>query len=179
MKQNTDRRHIIGVDPGFVATGVAVYDIEQGVLVECQTVRTAPSPAKRNLLKGSDDMRRAKEIAAMVARVIRQYPGFIAVEIPTAGSKSGRAARAMGIVTGMMAAIEHIMEVPAEYYTPGDVKFHATGSRNASKAQVEARIKKEFGALHFSRVKRDREHQIDAAATVLAAMRAGTLYRWL
>jgi len=174
-----EMNHIIGIDLGFAATGIVIYDITADKLVKAVTVRTQKDNTRKGLRTADDDMRRCIEMVAPIRRCLEEFPGLVAVELPSGGTQSSRAARAMGMATGMLGGILGCIDRPVEYYTPGECKKVMTGDRNASKAKVEGAVVDRFGSAVFGKTKTMREHQVDAAAAVVAAMEYGQIYRVL
>jgi len=169
-------KHIIGIDPGFTATGVAIYNMETRKIEQVGCVKTKPSSKKGKILVANDDLARATVIVRYLSLVIKNYPGILAIELPHGGAQSSRAARTLGIVTGLLAGIEAISKPSLDYFTPGDIKKVICNKVNASKQEVEKGVLDYFKEDVYSKVKNEREHQIDAAACIIAEITFGRLY---
>jgi len=170
------RPRVLGVDVGFVATGLAVVELapvgERDLVLAVETVRTVASGKKRGLRVADSDAERCQEVARAVLRVARQWDvsGLI-VELPNAGAQGARPNRAMGMATGVIAACVEALVLPVEWVTPFDVKKVATGRRSGTKEQVQEAVTRllEWAPGTISRVASRREHEADAAGAVRAA----------
>ncbi|OUN01377.1 MAG: hypothetical protein BAA04_07100 [Firmicutes bacterium ZCTH02-B6] len=170
---------ILGIDPGFGAMGMAVVDVRQRTwaVVHSRAVRTQRSTRKTTVRVADDDAERARQLAAALHEVIREYrPMGAIVELPNGGARGARAARALGIATGVVVAVLHVAGLPVEWVTPADVKSVA-GTRNASKADVQEAVRRLLSwPVGWPEEAWAQEHIADAAAAVLAA-ETGTLVR--
>lgn len=165
------RPRILGLDPALCATGWAVGELAGSLeLLEVGAIRTAPSPKKRGLLKAHDDARRIDELARGVLDLVaRHRPKLLVVELPHGGAKSSRAARALGIATGLAATLAAACRLPVEWVQPDELKRQLCGSRAAGKAAVQAAVLERWPAVDWPRTKAELEHAADAAAALAVA----------
>ena len=157
---------VVAIDPGFANTGVAVMEYANVWKIKfCLCIRTFKSEVKRGMRVADDDAQRCLETSRRLIDIIKAHePSGMLVELPNAGAKSARAARAMALSTGVMCAVVEAVELPVEWYTPVDIKVAATGRRKASKDEM-------MTAMHHCwpkypvPIKAEWEHIADALAT--------------
>lgn len=171
-----DGNCILAVDAGFVATGYAV--LRAGAIVATGCVRTAKSTRKRSIRVADDDAARTQHLARELGGVIRAHNvrGIVA-ELPSAGAKGARAIGCMARAAAIVATVAELLQVPAEWVTPSEVKMIA-GSKAASKEEVEAAVLQRWPDAPLPKINCEREHVADALAAYLAAEH-GTLVRLL
>ena len=164
---------ILALDLGFAALGWVAIDAVTGAATAAGVVRTVKSAKKRGVRVADDDCRRCAEQAQVLSRLITEHaPACVVAEVPTGGSKSARATRAMALGTGIACGVLAIRGVPCVYTTPRDGKLAATGNAGASKEDVEAGVMHRVPgarALLDAAKRADREHIADAIAAWLAA----------
>lgn len=167
---------VLGIDPGFRHTGGVEVDVANNRI---DTVWAVHSPNIEN----EDDLSVSKrDFMASLAMVrgiklrcygaderLRDRIKTVVVELPHGGAKSSRAARSLGIITGILAGLADTWKVPFMTYRPAEVKKALTGKGNASKDKVEEVVIDNFGENSFPSKKKDREHMVDAAAAVMTA----------
>lgn len=172
---------VVGIDAGFAATGLAAVTLtagERGVVVANNCVRTEKNRERRGLRVADDDAARCRTLAMEVQRFLEAFPPHVvAVELPTGGARGARPNRAMGMATGMIAAVLALGQYAVQWVTPMEVKKAATGHRNASKADVEEAMRRRYDwDAPTPKAAAVREHVFDAAAAV-AAVEGGALVR--
>lgn len=170
---------ILGLDAGFAALGGVVISGDH--VLYAGTCRTERTSRRRGLRVADDDADRAQQLARFLWAVIQEWrPAGVVVELPHGGAQGARANRAMGMATGIVAAVLEVAALPTEWVTPQEVKRAATGRKDASKADVEAAVRERFAWPDdfWRRSAAVREHACDAAAAVLAAQH-GVLARTL
>ena len=170
---------ILSLDPGFVATGILVYSVEKDEIIYLETVETQKSNKKNKLRVADDDYRRLQEIACKIEQIAKKYaPDLVIFEIPHGGARNGRAARAMGLVTGLMAGTMATLNLPTEIYSPADCKKATTGKLNASKSEVERAVLNRFPNTPWPKVKKRREHVIDAGSVLMVALKTSPIVKY-
>lgn len=170
---------LIGVDVGFTALGVVIVDGDRVLFAD--TCRTEKTARRRGLRVADDDAERAQQLARFLWGVIQEWrPAGAVVELPTGGSQGARSARAMGMASGVVAAVLEMTALPSEWVTPQEVKRAAAGRKDASKAEVEAAVRERFAWPEgfWRRPTVVREHVCDAAGAIMAAQN-GLLVRAL
>lgn len=97
---------LLAIDPSLTATGWCVVELgAEPALLAAGVIETKPTPkAKRHgATQCEDDMRRAAYVYGQLSRVERRHtPAIVAVEA-AAGSKSAKAAKALGIAQAAVA----------------------------------------------------------------------------
>jgi len=172
---------VFAIDPGFAATGVVVYDVKDGEILTSRTIRTAPSPNKKQLRVADDDFERLRYTAGELVGIMREYPKpwLVLFEMPTGGARSSRAVRSMSLITGVLAGVLTAMDIPYEAYTPVECKLAACGNRNAGKGDVEKGVIKYFETYNkWSKKKTDREHAIDAGSVLICALKSSPVLKF-
>lgn len=169
---------VLALDVGFASLGWAAIDAATGGVCCAGVIRTVKSQAKRGVRVADDDCRRCAEQAlALDALLARFNPACVVAEVPTGGSLSARATRAMALGTGIACGVLAVRGVPCEFTTPRDGKLAATGNAGAGKPDVEAGVMHRVPgarALLDAAKRADREHISDACAAWLVA-RGGQL----
>lgn len=164
---------VLALDVGFAALGWAVIDAAIGDVCCAGVIRTVKSQAKRGVRVADDDWDRcAVQARAVAALVTLHTPACVVAELPTGGSKSARATRAMALGTGIAATVCTLLSIPVVCTTPRDGKIAATGRANADKVDVQAGVERKLhGATDaLTQLKRaDVEHAADAMAAYIAA----------
>ena len=170
---------ILGIDAGFTHMGVVVVDWPAKRIVYKDTMQTKKSAGKRGLRVADDDAERCQYLVRALLAVLRDWqPAGAVVELPSGGSQSARAHRAMGMSTAIVAAVLEMGGIPTEWVTPMAVKKETTGHVHASKQDVQSAVSTLFTWPDVRTPATVFEHQADAAAAVWAA-RHGVLVRML
>ena len=167
---------VLAVDIGLAATGWVL--MRSGAPVDCGVIRTEKTAKKHGVRVADDDAERcallARELRAVLAR---HQPRAIVAELPTGGSLSARAVRAMALSTGVVVAVVESAGVPVEWTTPMAGRQAATGRKAATKNDVRAGVLLALPDLEPLLPRTGIwEHVTDAAAAYLAA-RTGPLVR--
>lgn len=127
---------MLGLDPSLTSTGWAVGEVDLSRLtikriIDMGTVFTDKGKNK-NVRKSSDDLARTRLIATTLNGVIKDHNIKVgASEVPS-GGQSASAARAFGIVTGVLASLP----IPLIEVTPTEVKVTACNSKVADKEDM-------------------------------------------
>jgi len=178
---------MLGIDIGFTHTGwVAATPTGQGnyEIVRLGCIVTVPIGKKGAVRVADSDVERCKTIYRELMRIIwRENVHGLVFEVPHGGAQSARAARALGLATGILACVAEQAGgegmLPSEYVTPQANKREFCGRNNASKEQMIARAVELWpSAPPWPRAKGQLEHVADAAGC-LYAVRNGDLYRRL
>lgn len=181
--------NLLGLDPSLTNTGIAVVTVDTVThsivaVKHIALVETAPSKQK-SVRKSSSDLARARSIIETVRSVIASHDIKVgASEIPS-GAQSANAAKAFGIVIGMLASLP----IPLIEVTPTEVKLATAGNKIADKEDIvrwaltlpgdlsgmptspqknEWMISSPFGKGFIGK---KAEHPADACGTVAAALK--------
>lgn len=164
---------VLSLDAGFAATGAVLVEFQPwgATVIDTHCFRTGPDGRKRGLRVADSD---AQRCATLTERLVSWTSGSeiaaCVVELPNGGAQNGRAARAMGMATGLVAATVTLMRWPTEWVTPDAVKVAATGKRQASKAEVQAGVRERLRwGIAAEGTQAEWEHIADAAGAYLAA----------
>lgn len=166
---------VIGVDMAFANMGLAFAEIDvvgHAVnMLDLQLVCTEARGGKQ-VRKSSDDLRRGR---ALFDALYKAASGatLVMAEVP-GGSQSARAAKTLGIATGVLACCP----VPVVEVDPSEVKLAAVGKKTASKAEMIEWAMTLYPHLPWLTVKRKgqleptaaNEHLADAAAAIHAGL---------
>lgn len=166
---------IIGFDPGLAACGWADVEFSGDTPSVCDigVFRTEKSARKRNILAADDHVRRARELAVLVRDLLRDDTSVICAESFSAPRHSSAAAK-LSCAWGVIAAEASRLDIPIVQASPQAVKLAVTGSKTASKVDVQEALLKRFGAsvggwLASTRAV-DREHGADALGSIVACL---------
>lgn len=122
----------------MTATGVVVFDVldvDRADLVHCECIETQAD--KRLKLKSENNFRRAQRVAIRVRELVQDYsPGAVCMELP-AGSQSAVAVGQMNLATGAVLGALTALGVAMEVCTPYELKEAVTGSKQASKEEIQ------------------------------------------
>lgn len=176
---------VMGIDAAFSNVGIALATVDltdpanpQVVVNDLHLIHTEGVKKRpRGVPRSSDDLRRAREALNGIQDKIRDFkPDVVIAEVPF-GSQSARASWALGIIIGVLASIEGLVEV-----TPREVKT-ATGEPHADKDEmIEWAMTKhpeapwawrKFKGTLIS-VSSTNEHLADAVAAVYAGLQTKT-----
>lgn len=128
----------IAIDAAFANMGLARVLVHPGAAIECQDLRlisTTKESNKKQVRVSSDDLRRVMELGSALDRFI--WDAQLAfVEVPS-GAMDARAARGLGMATGVLAVLG-VRNVPIIEVSPMEVKIAVSGNRKtkASKADI-------------------------------------------
>jgi crossover junction endodeoxyribonuclease RuvC len=134
---------ILGVDPGTVALGFAVVEVQAKSrrIIEIGVLK---------LGQMKDHADRLATIHRRLTQVIGTHkPAIMAIEAPFFG-KNAQSMLKLGRAQGVCMAAAMGLGVPVTEYAPRKIKQSVTGNGNASKEQVAAMLANEF-ALDESR----------------------------
>lgn len=128
---------ILGVDPGTVALGFAVVEVQEKSrrIIEIGVLQLA---------KLADHADRLATIHRRLTQVIGTHkPAIMAIEAPFFG-KNAQSMLKLGRAQGVCMAAAMGLGVPVTEYAPRKIKQSVTGNGNASKEQVAAMLANEF-----------------------------------
>lgn len=125
---------ILGVDPGTLVTGYGVIEADRG------RMKLLLADAIRNDSRKSLPLR-LKLIFDTLNEVIAQcHPDEFAIETAFYG-KNAQSALKLGHARGVAMLVAVLQGIPAQEYSPREVKKAVTGNGNASKEQVQYMVK--------------------------------------
>ncbi len=129
MSRTTEKRRILGIDPGSVSTGYGIVDAEGNRLAHVHSGRIDA--------RGGAFADRLRRIFEGISAVVEEYePSEVAVEKvfvarnPDAAVKLGQA-RGAAICGALQAAL------PVHEYSPSEIKQAVVGGGRAAKEQVQ------------------------------------------
>lgn len=125
---------LLSLDLGFVNTGYVVVS-ERG-LETYGTITTSKTTNKQGRVS-DDNVNRCSHIATEINKLVTHY-GIRGImgELPSGGTQSSSAAKAMSLVTGCVGACVAILDLPCEWCTPLQTKMALCGSKTASKQNM-------------------------------------------
>ena len=121
---------VAGLDPSLNNWGAVIGNLDvatSSVELAYRLLVETTSSKHKTVRKNSDDLSRARHISSRVHQFI-QSADLIFVELPV-GSQSARAMASYGICMGILSTINK----PLIQVMPAEVKFAATGNKNATK----------------------------------------------
>lgn len=167
---------VLGIDPGFASVGICAAEIKPDrIHVELAgVIRTAPASKKRRIRATDDNLDRARAIAKEIAGWVADWePVAICAESMSFPRNAGNAAK-MALCWGALAAIAEAHRLPILQATPQEIKQALTGSKAASKEEVQAAVearcaRDELAIAGIGEIPLgQREHVYDAIAAVMA-----------
>ncbi len=181
---------VVGFDPGFASCGFAVVQLFPAyeTVLEMGVIRTSKSDKKTKTFAADDNLRRCREVAKEVERLLMQ--GTIET-LPSGAShhywsrravcaeamsfpRSASVAAKMAMTWGVLVANVERAKLPLLQATPQEMKVKLTGRKDASKEDVEAALKKKYGkaiARHVKGIPPSlHEHAYDALASIVTCL---------
>ena len=176
---------VVGLDAerknvGIVEARLVFTDRARLVVDNLTLVQTEKSKSKQ-VRVSSDDVRRAQEIAEALRRPLLDASFFFS-EIPT-GAQSARAAKLLGMATGIIACSNVYLDRPLIEVSPTEVKLASVGKKTASKDEMVEWAVAKYPDLNWLRYERngktykagdlmlDNEHLADGIAIIHAGVR--------
>lgn len=134
---------ILCCDPSLSAWGWAVVHGKDTV-IDSGCIKTEPEAKKRKIRDGEDTARRITEINN-VLEVIRPWynVSHIVSEVPS-GSQNSKAAKAGGIVLGIIQTYADMAGLGIEYYLEREVKQYIFNRKTATKDEMIQFIKRRY-----------------------------------
>lgn len=133
---------VLGIDPGLVITGYGVLDYSEGdiLLLEAGTIDSGNihDPLQTRL------RRLHEEVNGLIAD---HRPDVMALEQLYSHYEHPRTAILMGHARGVICLAAGLHEIPLHHYPPTQIKSALTGNGRASKAQIQAMVRRTFGLL--------------------------------
>jgi crossover junction endodeoxyribonuclease RuvC len=134
---------ILGVDAGLAAMGWAVVepDNDQPRCVALGVIRTEPSDRKRKVGAADDLVRRTNEIWRELNHVFRAWSIRLVSAESFSPPRNASSAAKTSIALGQVIAHAAQRGLPFVQSSPQEVKKATTGSKSASKDDVEAAVR--------------------------------------
>lgn len=168
---------VVGLDPSMSNFGIVRSRVDMDTLeveIEDMILAKTTSEARKNIVKQSDDLRRATVVRdALIEHT--QHAAVVISEIPYCNPGTYASANFnAGLVTGVLASCP----VPVIQVNPSEVKMAAVGHRQAGKEEMlEWALGKHPNAPWLMRKYKgtmrpiaDNEHLADALATIYAGL---------
>lgn len=171
--------NVCGFDPSMSNWGVVhakLNVVTNQVTIMGMHICRTESESKKNVIKQSDDLRRAKILHAEVL-LVAQNKAIVFSEIPFCNPGTYASANFnAGLVTGVLAACP----VPLIQVFPQEIKMMACGSRSATKDEmIEWAVKLHPEAPWLRRtfkgkqvLTKDNEHLADALGAIYSGIRS-------
>jgi Holliday junction resolvasome RuvABC endonuclease subunit len=169
---------VLGIDMAFENMGLVCAEVDMMTcevvdVTDLKLVKTEKGKDSKQVRKSSDDLRRARELQQAISEA-SSVAGLAMAEVP-GGSQSARAAKTLGIATGVLASVQ----CPLIEVSPEEVKLASVGKKTASKEEMRQwafekhpnagwmmrKLKGEFVPLN------DNEHLADALAAIYAGVK--------
>lgn len=124
---------LIALDVAFSNIGWTAYEDKRPVA--CGVIKTEKTK-KKSVRVSDDNAHRCALASRQLKEIIERYGarGIIG-ELP-GGSQSAKAAAQLGMATAIVSTVASLLELPAEWCTPDEVKQATVGKKNAGKAEI-------------------------------------------
>lgn len=172
-----DSVYLLALDPSFRNTGWAVIRLQFASedIVKVGCISTTKADKKLKAFAGDDNHRCAQEIARDLDGLFEEWQPELVCAEAQAGSKNSRAAMLMGMGWGILSTVTQLREVVVLQATPKRIKEANTGSKTASKKQIEQAVKERYphaeAILADSGIKpAQEEHVWDAISVAVACL---------
>jgi crossover junction endodeoxyribonuclease RuvC len=165
---------VLGLDPGFSCVGFALVRLDGDELhpTEMGVIRTEKASKKQNVFASEDNLRRAREITAVLNKILRAHPVQAMCAETMSFPRSSSVAAKMAMCWGVVAAFSELMNIPLVQATPKALKKSVTGRADASKEDIIEVLRKRYGeeveGLVDGVPPSLREHPYDALGAVVA-----------
>ena len=163
----------LGLDLGFANIGIAVITIADPPVVD--VMRMFQTQKAKHRKASDDNLQRSMEISRLFFNLYEEFPDLkiIAAEamsFPRNASIAGK----MSMCWGVVAAFAERANLALLQTSPQEIKRLVTGSKSATKQEVQAGVKsllpgQDLSSLHKKLAASKEEHIYDAVAAVLAA----------
>ncbi|QDP56427.1 MAG: hypothetical protein Tp152SUR00d2C52646391_23 [Prokaryotic dsDNA virus sp.] len=163
---------IAGLDPALRNVGMAkgTLDLSEGLFELSTTAlaQTTKNTTKTNTVR-SDDLERCKTILSAVADFVKDVD-ILFIELPI-GSQTSAAQKSYAICIMLLAAIQHMYNLPAIIVDPKYLKQHTAG-KGATKEQMISWLHSEYPHMisSFPKAKDKCEHIADAVGAIHAGV---------
>jgi len=155
---------ILSLDPSLRSTGFVC--MEGGEVQKCGNIVTKKDSRARYV--GLDYAYRAEVMCRRLDKVVQEMgPSAVISELPH-GSQSEKAAKAFGIIIGVISAWTAIRELPIEWCTARDGKIALTGNPKATKKEMITKAINNYKYDKFPEAQGKMEHIADAIGVYLA-----------
>ncbi len=171
---------VLGLDLGLANCGWALWRLvaRDAVLVDLGLWSTEKSDKRREVLASHDEMRRARELANQMDRLLNEWRDVgqpvraVAVEAKSLPRNASSASK-IGMAWGVFAAEVERRGLPVVQASPQEVRKALGLAKSASKLDVQACVFAHTAGAQAMLaakkiVKGDWEHPVDASAAVLA-----------
>jgi len=179
---------VAGLDGSKSNFGIAILELDTATLemtvIDLILVKTEKDKSKQ-VRKSSDNYKRSLEIASAIPSALK---GVIStfIEVPS-GGQDYNSVLGFGIVIGIYASIEGMLNIPAIEVSPGEAKLAAVGTRTASKQEMIEWAVEKFPAAPWRTARGkpgakptlDNEHLADAIAIVHAGIKTAAFKQTL
>lgn len=168
-------RNALGLDPGFASIGYAVVEIgrHSDRVVALGVIRTEKSDAKRKVLATDDNVRRCQEIIRALKTLFDKMDPVVlcaeSMSFPRNASAAAKVALTWGVITTL--ALTHTTQVPIIQCSPQELKKVVSGSKAASKTDVQDALLAKYSylpSLLGKLPKGQHEHAYDALGAIEA-----------
>ena len=164
--------HILGIDPGFAACGIAVYDVAAEDVPLLDVIRTEKSSKKRGVLASDDNLRRAREICEALVEVVDRFDVVVICAESMSFPRNSSAAAKVAMAWGVLGTISSIRGIPIVQASPQEIKKTLCGRKDASKDEIEDAVRARYsGARVRDGVPQSfHNHSWDALSAIAAGM---------
>jgi Holliday junction resolvasome RuvABC endonuclease subunit len=179
----------MAVDIGFRNTGLVFWEYDgKWNPIYSEVIKTESESKKRNVYAANDTVRCIQESVRRLLVLTEEYsPGLLLCELPHQGGKSANAIKAMAMATAMVACTTEFIRLPAEWFTPTQIKLALTGKKVATKDECMIAAGKkypEFVSEYVSKrsasgYKGGFDHVADAIGVFEAAVGGSQMVRML
>ena len=159
----------LSIDVAFASSGLVVFDVKDNKLVPVYVGTILSAPAKKNKKRftyvAEEDVYRCQILAQGILDTISTYKvDAVVMEIPNGGAKGARAARCLGMATGVLAALELTQSIPFVVSFPDDWHQTVMGrTKKITKEEVKAWVRAKWPEFPWPINEGEHEHVADAA----------------
>lgn len=166
---------VLGLDPGFASLGWALVRLtpHHEEPLACGVIRTRKGYRKGETLASSDLHRRGRELAGILALIMRREAIVAICAESLSFVRSAKTMQQVGRAWGLIDAFATATDLPLVECSPVELKVAVCNDPTASKADVEKALRKRYPHAPWAEMLTDvtgaqREHAFDALGAVVA-----------
>lgn len=165
---------LLGIDPGFANLGYSILELTASwkKLQVAGVLCTEKSDKKRKVLAADDNVRRARQIAAVLENLVQTNSVSVICAESMSFPRNASAAAKMAMSWGIIASITERLRLPLLQVSPQELKMAVCGKKSATKEEVQASIKRQLSVEKFlsGTARSLHEHAYDSVGATLACL---------
>jgi len=164
---------IAGVDPGLANAGIAIisippkYSTTKDAVVKVADIFKSQKSAKKERRQDEDLTQRLRKFVAWYRDIFDEYKPKIIISESLSYPRNARSSAMLAMAWGSIQTYSVLNKTPTYIYRPQEIKEGCGLAKNASKQQVEDKVKSIWAFGNWP-THGQREHAFDASGAVMA-----------